>query len=72
MDLDILKSHNWEKYRPEYVLVKILGSKLHEIEHRNFSRFLIEYGYSIYAKYVNTVFFKRDIDEGERGTIESA
>lgn len=72
MDLDILKSHNWEKYRPEYVLVEILGSSLHEIEHRNISRFLIEHGYSIYAKCVNTVFFKRDIDESGRGTIESA
>lgn len=72
MDLEILKSNNWEKYRPEYVLVEILGSSLHEIEHRNISRFLIEHGYSIYAKCVNTVFFKRDIDESGRGTIESA
>jgi FkbM family methyltransferase len=72
MDLDVLKSNNWKKYRPEYVLVEILGSSLHDIEHRSVSRFLIENGYSVYAKCVNTVFFKKGIDDDARGTVESA
>ena len=32
LDFDVLKSNDWSKYRPKFVLAEILGSSLHEIE----------------------------------------
>ena len=58
LDLEVLKSNDWSKYKPKFVLVEILGSGLHEIEHSKIGQFLSDAGYTIYAKCMNTVFFK--------------
>lgn len=59
MDLDVLKSNNWNKYRPEIILVEILDNSLSELKSSDVNRFLESRGYEIYAKAVNTVLFKR-------------
>lgn len=58
MDLDVLKSNNWEQYRPKCLLVEVLESTLHEINRSEIGSFMNTCDYSIYAKCMNTVFFK--------------
>lgn len=58
LDFEVLKSNDWAKYRPKFVLVEVLGSSLHEIEKSSIGRLMTEVEYEIYAKCVNTVFFK--------------
>jgi hypothetical protein len=58
LDYEVLKSNDWKKFRPKFVLAEVLGSSLHEIEESSIGRLMIEVGYVIYAKCVNTVFFK--------------
>lgn len=57
LDLMVLKSNNFKKYKPKVILIEILGSSLNEIEKNEISNYLKEYDYSIYAKAVNTVIF---------------
>jgi FkbM family methyltransferase len=58
LDLQVLKSNDWKKYRPTYVLAELLGSSLHQIDHSEIGRFMLDKGYVLYAKCLNTVFFK--------------
>ncbi len=58
LDFEVLKSNDWTKYRPKFVLAEVLGGSLHEIEKSSVGRLMTEVGYEIYAKCVNTVFFK--------------
>lgn len=57
LDLNILKSNNWVKYRPKCILIEILGSSLSDIENGEIAILLKQYGYGIYAKSIHTVFF---------------
>ncbi len=59
MDLDVLKSNNWNKYRPEIILVEILDNSLSKLKSSDVNKFMESCGYEMYAKAVNTVFFKR-------------
>lgn len=59
-DFEVLKSNNWEKYSPEFVLVEIRNSKLKDIFENKIYLFLKDSGYSFFAKTVNTIFFKLD------------
>ena len=57
-DLDVLKSNDWSKYRPRFVLAEILSSSLHNIDQNKIVQFMREQGYATYAKLANTVFFE--------------
>ena len=57
-DFKVLKSNNWVKYTPTIILIEILESSLDEIESSEIAIFLKQFGYCIYAKCINTVFFK--------------
>lgn len=58
LDLEVLKSNDWNKYRPRFVLAEILNSSLHEIERNELVQFMRSNGYAPYCKQVNTVFFQ--------------
>ena len=58
LDLDVLRSSNWVKYRPRYLLVEILDSSMNDIENHLVSKFMSGVGYRVYAKCVHTVIFK--------------
>lgn len=60
LDLDVLKSNDWSKYRPKFVLVEILSSNLHDIDKDPIFQLMREKKYIIFSKQVNTVFFKDD------------
>lgn len=57
LDFVVLKSNDFDRYRPKVILIEILGSSLNEIENSEISKYLKQYGYKVYAKAVNTVFF---------------
>ena len=60
LDLMVLKSNDFEKYKPKVILIEILDSNLHDIEKNERSQYLKQCDYSIYAKAVNTVIFISD------------
>jgi len=60
LDFMVLKSNDFNKYKPKVILIEILGSSLSDIESNEISMFLKEKNYSIYAKAVNTVMFISD------------
>ena len=57
LDLQVLKSNNWDKYKPSYILVedKIDFTNLSDSE---VYRYLEERGYKMVAKTMRTLFFK--------------
>ncbi len=57
LDINILKSNNWVKYRPKCILIEVLGSSLSDITNGEIAILLKQYGYGIFAKSVHTVFF---------------
>ena len=57
LDFMVLKSNNFEKYKPRVILVEILESSLSQIYNSEIARYLKLYNYSIYAKSINTVIF---------------
>ena len=57
LDYDVLKSNNWYKYRPKFVLVEILDSSIHELDNHSIVKFMRIKDYFIYAKQANTIFF---------------
>jgi len=58
-DMNVLMSNDWNKFRPDYLLVEILGvSSLQSLMESSEYKLLSSYGYDFFAKSVNTVFFK--------------
>lgn len=60
LDLDILRSNDWNKYKPKIILVEILGNSFSDIENGEIAIFLKQYGYIVFAKAMYTVFFMQD------------
>ena len=63
LDFQVLKSNDWSKYRPKYVLVEILGFSLHDIDRSDIVQFMRNIGYLICTKCRNTVFFEESLSE---------
>lgn len=60
LDFQVLNSNNWDKYRPEVVLVEALGGvNLVDILACETNLFMETKGYSLFAKTFNTLFFKK-------------
>lgn len=60
LDIEVLRSNNWDKYRPAYVLVESTPFDLAEANHNEVCVFMQEVGYSIFAKTYYTYFFKKN------------
>jgi FkbM family methyltransferase len=59
LDLEVLKSNNWEKYRPTYILVEELRSNITDlISNSEINSFLVDKNYSFYHRTYNTSFYK--------------
>jgi len=57
MDLEVLQSNNFYKYKPKVVLVEIFSSNFTDIDNNEIAKFMKSYNYSIYSKTFNTIFF---------------
>ena len=61
LDLNVLKSNDWHRYRPRLVLVEILNAEMMAIPDTEVGVFLHGVGYAPFAKTFNTVFFRRQL-----------
>ena len=61
LDLDVLESNDWSKYRPKFVLVEILDCVFDDLAKSPVVKFMREKEYTIYSKQINTVFFKNNL-----------
>lgn len=59
-DLDVLRSNDWDRYRPQYVLVEILSAATGDLEQSDIARFLHDRAYRLFAKFYNSVLFKSE------------
>lgn len=58
MDLEVLQSNDWSKYKPYVVLVEILNKdSIDEVLKDPIYSFMYENGYKLFAKTFNTCFF---------------
>jgi len=61
MDLDVLQSNNWRKFRPTVILAEDYGlTDLEATLKTPTATFLAECGYVLFAKTVNTLFFRQN------------
>lgn len=58
LDLEVLKSNDWQKYRPTFVLVEVLGRNLVSVIDNEVTKYLEGIGYRLESKLFNTCFFK--------------
>jgi len=58
LDLEALKSNDWELYHPNLILVEILKHHLENIHDSNIHKYLLNKGYKLFAKTINTFFFE--------------
>ncbi len=58
LDLEVLQSNNFSKYRPSHIIVEISGDSLEEILGCKVNVFLESVGYKMFDKAYNSVFFK--------------
>lgn len=59
-DFDVLKSNNWDKYKPLIVLIEDLYFRINDLSTSQIYGFLKDFNYDFFAKTVNTHFFKRN------------
>jgi FkbM family methyltransferase len=67
LDLDVLKSNNWERFRPDYIVIECIDFHIDSAHTYEMHNFLLAQGYRLYAKTVlsliyqeKTVFFHED------------
>lgn len=58
LDLEVLSSNDWERFRPTYVLVEIFASTLNDVLNDKITLFMRNNGYEMFAKCLYTVFFR--------------
>jgi FkbM family methyltransferase len=56
-DLDVLRSNNWERFRPRYILAETLRADILHLMECPVVQFLASVGYKPVAKAYNTTFF---------------
>lgn len=59
LDIEVLKSNNWDLYRPELILVEDLKTDLENIFASEIYDLLRKHDYKLVYKTFNTLFFKR-------------
>jgi len=57
LDLEVLKSNDWDKFRPKVLLVELLGSSLDSIWEDPVYLFLTEKKYVVFSKCIKTIIF---------------
>ncbi len=60
LDLQVLQSNNWDKYRPKLVLAEMLNNDLSVALNDPVTQFMMSHDYRLFSKTVNTAFFIRN------------
>ena len=60
LDLEVLKSNDWIKFRPNILLVELLNSSMDLINEDPVMIFLKEQKYSVFSKCIKTTIFIND------------
>ena len=58
-DLEALKSNNWKKYSPNYILIEMFGSPFKSKKNKQKNAFLEKQGYELIAKTTITSVYKK-------------
>ena len=58
LDFAVLKSNDWQKFRPQCVLVEALGNSLEDAMRSEVASFMKSQGYELFAKTFNTLVFR--------------
>ena len=61
LDLEVLKSNNWLKYRPEYIVAECLTADLFKLKDDPVIQYLTTLGYILFAVTGYSVLFKSDL-----------
>lgn len=67
LDLEVLQSNDWVRFRPKVILVELLNASLSNISADPVNKFLTENGYAVFAKTVQTAIFLSHEFMAERG-----
>lgn len=67
LDLDVLESNDWQRFRPNIILVELLNCSLSNLQNDPVYDFLTSKGYSVFSKCMQTVFFIKNEYMSERG-----
>jgi FkbM family methyltransferase len=59
MEMEILNSNNWIKYKPKVILVEMRESTIMDVSTSVLGKFLKEKGYDFFCKTLNTAFFRK-------------
>lgn len=62
LDLRVLKSNDWKKYRPKVVLAEILAKNYDDLKSDELTAFMVSKDYRLAAKTENTVFFTNNLN----------
>src|SRR5688572_21781247 len=57
LDMEVLRSNDWEKYRPEVLVVECVYEDYADIQKMEAAAYLNQFGYSFFAKTFSTFFF---------------
>jgi len=60
LDLQVLRSNDWTRFRPEYVLAEALGFRLDQAAGHPTHAFMHGVGYELVAKTLNTLFYREE------------
>jgi hypothetical protein len=58
LDLQVLRSNDWARYRPAFVLVEALDFKLENAAQQPLHIFMGDIDYELVAKTLNTLFYR--------------
>ena len=58
LDLNVLKSNDWDKYIPRYIVIEMIDSNLRDVFANEVYKFLHKKNYEVVAKTRNTALFK--------------
>ena len=58
LELEVLKSNNWEKYSPKFIIVHYKSKNINDCLQSSMSSYLSEKNYEMYAKSFHSVFYK--------------
>ncbi len=58
LDFEVLESNDWERFKPEFILVEDIGFSIYNIKSSIISTFLSDIGYEVVAILQRTVIYK--------------